>query len=427
MPPPQRPRDWVAWRNADPDGSPSSRLVPAADYRTEIQDYVRAMPQYIARTRGGLFIAAGPQTMFELAPPSTPMLLRHSGTANTDPHWSVIRAGDISGTFDADAFAEPEWALGNLGDGTIPADRFAAGVLDIPDGSLTTEKYADGSFTGPKFAAGALTPPDGSLTTEKFADGSFTGPKFAAGALTPPDGSLTTEKFADGSITPAKLAGGTAGTFRQSLSGLTAADFGGRLGSYRFTVSGIAQTVTVSRFHIIQIASTVPRRSGIVSAAVNLNITGNTSAVSAMRTFNINARVTSGRPGTSVAVGSVERVNSTTLRLRLVVRITNSFSNPSTAGQTVGFYLSGWNYSSTDINSIGPTRFGLTAAQLREYAGLLWTFGPAVYQRPAVLLARDDYWAVDDEGTLHKYRFSVSNAGEDVWTLIPPPTNGWPR
>ena len=83
---------------------------------------------------------------------------------------------------------------------------------EIPDGSISTAKYANGSVTTAKIAALAVTSAliaSGAVTAEKLSQGAVTAEKIASAAVDSTKiaaGAATTAKIADGAVTAVKLA-----------------------------------------------------------------------------------------------------------------------------------------------------------------------------------------------------------------------------
>ena len=136
--------------------------------------------------------------------------------------------------------------IGSLTAGTVQEalqemdDKIGEYVLgEIPDGSISTAKYANGSVTTAKIAALAITGAllaAGAVSTEKLSDGAVTTGKIAVLAITAAllaDGAVTTEKLgnlavtaakiANATITAEKLAAGAVGTAKIADGAVTAA------------------------------------------------------------------------------------------------------------------------------------------------------------------------------------------------------------
>ena len=151
------PRDWLAWIDAMPttqDGEPV-RLVPAADWNAELRDQIAEMAHQKVTAGGQLVIASGLNTLALVASPAGPKLLRHSGAANTDPHYVDGFATDVADG----AITAAMWGVGQYRDAlgkSLTSDKFAADALKPAAATVGEELIADGAFTADKLDLDAL-------------------------------------------------------------------------------------------------------------------------------------------------------------------------------------------------------------------------------------------------------------------------------
>jgi predicted phage tail protein len=179
-----------------------------------------------------------------------------------------------------------------LADGTITADKFAAGALGgatIDAGSVTTSKIADGAITTDKLAANSITAAQivaGTITADKFAAGAIGAASIDAGSITTAmlgANIVTANKIAANTITANEIAANTITASQIAASTITANQIASgtitatQIAANTITAGQIAaNTITASQIAALtitaaQIAANTITAGKLVAATITSN------------------------------------------------------------------------------------------------------------------------------------------------------------